>query len=80
MTRTVESKERRYKISLIEVWNMMHGDNEHVLTNEELFSIKPDHIHRYLCLKAYGKEQPDFAIDKPTVGRSSSLLFAKNSI
>lgn len=37
-------------------------------------------LHCYICLKVYGKEQPDFAMDKPTEGCSSSIKFAQKAI
>ena len=83
MTATEASKIRRYKASLLGLWNMLHDSSlnmEHQFSNEELFSITPEHVHRYLCTKAYNKEEPNFEVDKPTHGRSSSLEFAKKAI
>ena len=83
MTGTEESKIRRYKASLIGLWNMVHSTNytvDHSFTNEELFTITPEQVTRYMCMKAYGTETPNLSTDLPTVGRSSSLEFAKKAI
>ena len=83
MSSTEESKIRRYKAFLIALWNRIHTTTygtDYNLSNDQLFTITPEHVCRFLCFKAYGTESPNFATDKPTHGRSSSLEFAKKAI
>ena len=83
MTATEETKIRRYKVSLVGLWNMVHRTTytvDHSFTNEDLFTITPEQVARYMCLKAYGNESPNLSTEMPTAGRSSSLEFAKKAI
>ena len=48
MTATEASKIHHYKACLLGLWNMLHGSSlnmEHQFSNEELFSITPEHVH-----------------------------------
>eukprot|EP00536_Pseudo-nitzschia_multiseries_P002082 jgi/Psemu1/182624/e_gw1.27.224.1 len=44
-----------------------------VFNQEELNTVKPDHIYKWMCLKVYGMEDPGID-DNPVGGRSSSTL------
>ena len=83
MTETEQSKICCYKASLVGLWNMHHGTSytlEHEFTNNQLFSITPEQVVRFMCLKVYGLQLPNFETDIPTKGRSSSLEFSKKAI
>ena len=72
-----------YKKHLVKCFNLVNETNhtkEHNFTIEELYTLRPQGIKRYLCLLAYGDEFPDLDVDLPTVGRSNSLEFAKKAI
>ena len=48
-------------------------------TNAQLLEIRPNHVVRYMRLKAYGTEQPG-ADDRPIHRRASGLEFIKKAI
>ena len=63
--------------------NLVRGTShtkEYDFTDEELYTLRPAEIARYLGILAYGKEEPDLQNDNPTNGRSSSLQFAKKAL
>ena len=77
------SNKPEYKKHLVKCFNLVNETNhpkDHNFTIEELYTLRPQQIKRYLCFLAYGDEFPDFDVDLPTVGRSSSLEFAKKAI
>ena len=53
--------------------------DDYIFTNEEKRSIRPDDIHKYFCLMAYGKENPT-PEDNPSLARSSTLTYWKKAI
>ncbi len=54
-------------------------DSNHVFANNQLQSLTPKDIVRYLCSKVYGNPDPPEG-SFPTEGRSSSLEYYKKSI
>ena len=50
-----------------------------ILKIEDLGAINPAVIIRWMCLKVYGKPDPN-PKDNPTQGRSSSISYAKKAI
>ena len=83
MTETENSKIRRYKSCLVQLWNIIHGtsfDTDHQFTNDDYYTITPEQVSRYMCVKAYGVQLPNFSVDIPTEGRSSTLESAKKAI
>ena len=63
--------------------NLVNSTNyecDHNFSDEVLYTLTPAQIKRYLCLLAYGKEDPDVDVDHPTECRSSNLEFAKKAI
>ena len=73
---------RLYKAELTKCFNFAFGtnfDTSHEFSNEELFSLNPDHIYAFLALKVFGTSTP-IETDKPTKGRSSSIEYSKKAI
>ena len=60
--------------------NSTNHQNDYNFSDDELYTLTPSQIKRYFCLIAYGKEDPDFDNELPTVCRSSNLEFAKKAI
>ena len=80
---SASTNKKNYKKHLTKCMNLVKGtahDNDYNFSNEELFTLRPAEIKRYLSLLAYGDEHPDLIEDFPTVGRSSSLEYAKKAI
>ena len=72
----------RYHAVLVEF--MRHKNNvnypkEYRFSDQELGTITPDDIYRWMCLKAYQKYDPS-PTDRPIHARSSSLLYWKKAI
>ena len=77
------TNKKPYKKHLVKCMNLVKGtahEDDYNFSNEELFTLRPAEIKRYLSLLAYGNEYPDLAEDHPIAGRSSSLEFAKKAI
>lgn len=72
----------QYKPYLVQFMSFRDGRNyqkDDIFSNEELASITPQQLVRFMRLKVYGT--PDPPIDaNPTEGRASSLLFIKKAI
>ena len=60
--------------------NSTNHPNDHNFSDDDLYALTPVQIKKYLCLLAYGKEDPDIDVDLPTACRSSNLEFAKKAI
>ncbi len=76
---------KRYKSNLIACMNFLCDPSKkypktHNFTDEELFTLTPEHIFKYMAHKAYGKIDPNFNIDLPTKSQSSTLKFSKKAI
>jgi hypothetical protein len=76
---------KRYKSNLVACMNFLYKPSEkypktHNFTDEELFTLTPEHIFKYMAHKAYGKIDPNFNTDFPTKSQSSTLKFAKKAI
>jgi hypothetical protein len=75
----------RYEGCLRELMSHFHNrvdrpyDRSHQFTAEQLNGLKPVDIYKWMCLKAYGKEDPG-PDDNPTYGRASSLEYYKKAI
>ena len=53
--------------------------DDHVFTQEDKASIRPNDLHRWFCLTAYGIENP-MPEDNPTCSRSTTLVYYKKAI
>jgi hypothetical protein len=77
------SQVRRYHNILLEFMEHKNNTKYHELdktfTVEELVTITPEHIYRWMCKRVYDKEDPS-ADDNPTNCRSSSLQYWKKAI
>eukprot|EP00536_Pseudo-nitzschia_multiseries_P007382 jgi/Psemu1/17860/gm1.17860_g len=66
----------RYHRILLELMLHIAGGHEYatnwVFNQEELNTVKPDHIYKWMCLKVYGMDDPGID-DNPVSGRSSTL-------
>lgn len=66
--------------------SLLHGridrkyHKDHEFSKEQLLALKPHDICRYITWKAFGKENPNWDVDKPTNGRSGSLRKYKSSL
>jgi hypothetical protein len=58
--------------------NMLYQRNEE-FTQEQLLTIRPQDVARWMCLKAYGTPDPAPG-DNPTHGRCSSLEYYKKAL
>ena len=77
-----QDKKKLYKPYLVKCMNLVKGTNhtiEYNFSNEELFTLTPHEIKRYLATLSYGIEDPS-PTDLPTTGRASTLEFAKKAI
>ena len=73
---------QRYKSTLIKFMSWRDGASyakDHEFTQQQLGAITPEEIHRWMCLKVYGMEEPGPG-DNPTEGRSNSLLYWKKAL
>jgi hypothetical protein len=73
---------KSYRSSLIRCFNLAKGTSHprtYRPTEEELFTLTPEHIYAFLATKAYGVPNPS-PTAHPTNGRSASLEFAKKAI
>lgn len=73
---------KRYKPTLVAFMSHRDGQSygkDHEFTQQELAAITPTDLHRWMCFKVYGKEEPS-PDDNPVEGRSNSLLYWKKSI
>ena len=59
--------------------NSVNYPKEYRFSDEELGTITPDDIYRWMCLKAYHKYDP-LPTDRPMYARSSSLSYWKKAI
>jgi hypothetical protein len=62
---------KRYKSNLVACMNFLCKPSKkypktHNFTDEELFTLTPEHIFKYMAHKAYGKIDPNFDTDFPT--------------
>ena len=72
----------QYRPSLIKFMSFKDGRNypkDHEFSTEELSSITPQQIVRFMKLKVYGTPDPPHDAN-PTNGRSSSLQYLKKAI
>ena len=82
MPRTPRPLAEQYRPSLIQLMSFKDStqyQRDRQFTNEELATITPEVIVRWMCLKVYGMPDPS-PNDRPTEGRSNSLEFAKKAI
>ena len=81
MPRTPRPLAEQYRPSLIQLMSFKDStqyQRDRQFTNEELATITPEVIVRWMCLKVYGMPDPS-PNDRPTEGRSNSLEFAKKA-
>jgi hypothetical protein len=76
---------KRYKSNLIACMNFLRKpckkySKTHNFTDEELFTLTPKHLFKYLAYKAYGKVDLNFKVNYPTKNQSLTLKFAKKAI
>lgn len=69
----------RYLNSLMQHKNGVNYRRDRTFSLVEIRSITPDHIYRWMALKAYGIENPT-PEDNPTECRSSSMEYFKKAI
>ena len=77
-----QDKKKLYKPYLVKCMNLVKGTNhtiEYNFSDQELFTLTPHEIKRYLATLSYGIEDPS-PTDLPTTGRASTLEFAKKAI
>ena len=82
MIRKEKSLPEQYRPSLIKFMSFKDGRyyaKDHDFSTEELASITPQQIVRYMKLKVYGTPDPPPDAN-PTRGRSSSLAYMKKAI
>ena len=60
-------------------YNMTHLST-HIYSEQELLTITPEQLYAFMANKLFGRPDPDYEVDKPTLGRSSSLAFTKKAI
>ena len=76
------SQIRRYKSILNKLMSFKDGteyENDYEFNQEQLLTITPIDIKRWMCLKAYGNPDPP-AGSNPTDARGSSLMYYKKAI
>ena len=72
----------KYWSYLLKFWNFTNESAylcNHILSEEELFTITPEQIYAYCGHKVYGKTNPT-ADNNPTLGRSSNIEFVKKAL
>jgi hypothetical protein len=82
MSRRVKTLPEQYKPRLTQFMSFKDArnyDNDHQFSTEELASVTPQQIVRYMKLKVYGTPDPP-RDSNPTKGRSSSLYYIKKAI
>ena len=71
-----------YKPTLIKLMSFVHNaeyDKHHVFSQDELASLTPVDVQRWMCLQAYGTPDP-LPDANPYEARSSSLEYWKKAI
>jgi hypothetical protein len=76
----IKSYYQKNFVSLMAYTNKLEYDNNHAFSTEDGGAMTPEHIHRWMCFKAYGKEEV-LADNLPRLCRSASLeVYKKISI
>jgi hypothetical protein len=72
-----------YRANLVACMNFSFGTahpRTHTFSNDELFQLTPEHVYAFCANKVYGTPTPTAGIDKPTLGRATTIEFAKKAI
>lgn len=73
------AKHQPYIVSLFSFMDQMTYPKDTRFSKEKLLSIRPHHVRKWLCQRAYGKPIPEEG-DHPTMQRSGSLKKAKSGV
>ena len=84
----MQNNERQYRPHLFALMNFIRAENdndngnyaaEHEFSQEELLTVRPEHVCRFFAMKAFGTATPG-PDDRPNLCRSSTIAFSKKAI